>query len=274
MAKDVKFNIKLNIDGREHVVEVSTDLKEMTKKISEAKTNSDKLRDSLIKFNQIGQAFQSAMSGLQNISNVLQTYANANAVQIEAEAKLANNMRNTMNAREEDIQSIKDLCSEQQKLGVIGDEVQLAGAQELATYLSKKSSLEKLIPVMNDMVAQQYGFNATQESAATIATMLGKVMDGQTKALSRYGYTFTDAQEQILKFGDEEQRAATLADVISASVGGANAALAQTDAGKAKQVANAFGDIKENVGKALVPLQYTLQKITSGVTVFLIAHVL
>jgi hypothetical protein len=75
----------------------------MAKKISEAKTNSDKLRDSLIKFNQIGQAFQSAMSGLQNISNVLQIYANANAVQIEAEAKLANNMRNTMNAREADI---------------------------------------------------------------------------------------------------------------------------------------------------------------------------
>jgi hypothetical protein len=162
MAKDVKFNIKLNIDGREHVVEVSTDLKEMSKKISEAKTNSDKLRDSLIKFNQIGQAFQSAMSGLRDISNVLQAYANANAVQIEAETKLANNMRNTMNAREEDIQSIKDLCSEQQKLGVIGDEVQLAGAQELATYLSKKSSLEKLIPVMNDMIAQQYGFNATR----------------------------------------------------------------------------------------------------------------
>jgi hypothetical protein len=43
------------------------------------------------------------MSGLQNISNVLQIYANANAVQIEAEAKLANNMRNTMNAREADI---------------------------------------------------------------------------------------------------------------------------------------------------------------------------
>jgi hypothetical protein len=42
-------------------------------------------------------------------------------------------MRNTMGAREEDIQSIKDLCSEQQKLGVIGDEVQLAGAQKLAT---------------------------------------------------------------------------------------------------------------------------------------------
>lgn len=65
-------------------------------------------------------------------------------------------MRNTMDAREEDIQSIKDLCSAQQELGIIGDEVQLAGAQELATYLSQKESLEQLIPVMNDIVAQQY----------------------------------------------------------------------------------------------------------------------
>lgn len=105
-------------------------------------------------------------------------------------------MRNTMDAREADIQSIKDLCSAQQELGVIGDEVQLAGAQELATYLSEKQSLEQLIPVMNDMLAQQYGLNASQENAAQIATMLGKVMDGQTGALSRYGYKFDEAQEK------------------------------------------------------------------------------
>jgi len=37
--------------------------------------------------------------------------------------------------------------------------------------------------------------------------MLGKVMKGQTSALSRYGYAFTKAQEQILKFGTEIERA-------------------------------------------------------------------
>ncbi len=38
--------------------------------------------------------------------------------------------------------------------------------------------------------------------------MLGKVMDGQTGALSRYGYSFDAIQEQILKYGTEAQRAA------------------------------------------------------------------
>jgi len=171
--------------------------------------------------------------------------------QAEAEAKLAQVMRNTMGASNDEIKSIKEMTAAQQELGVIGDEVQLAGAQELATYLEKSSTLKKLIPVMNDMVAQQYGFSASAESAANIATMLGKVMDGQTGALSRYGYKFDEAQEQILKFGTEEERAATLAEVVGASVGGMNEALAQTPTGRLQQLSNTLGDIKEQFGAAV-----------------------
>ncbi|MBR4926423.1 MAG: hypothetical protein IKZ61_11875 [Prevotella sp.] len=261
MAKDVKFNIKISIDGKEHIVTASTNVKRLAQEMEIAQTETTKFRDALLKINQVGQAFQNAFSGLQQIIGVMRTYTAASAVQEEAEAKLANNMRNTMGAREEDIQSIKDLCAAQQQLGVIGDEVQLAGAQELATYLEKKSSLEMLIPVMNDMVAQQYGLNATQESAANIATMLGKVMEGQVGALSRYGYKFDEAQEQILKFGTEEQRVAVLSEVVESAVGGMNEALAQTDAGKAKQAANDIGDLKEQVGALIAPYETLIVQI-------------
>ena len=169
--------------------------------------------------------------------------------QAEAESKLAQVMRNTMGARQEDIDSISRLASEQQRLGVIGDEVQLAGAQELGTYLTKAKNLRMLLPVMNDMVAQQYGYNATQESAVNIATMMGKVMDGQVGALSRYGYKFDEAQEKILKFGTEEQRAATLADVVSQSVGGVNEALSKTPTGSLVQYQNNLSDLQEDFGK-------------------------
>ncbi len=261
MAKDVKFNIKLTIDGKEQIVTASTNVKKFAEELEIARTESTKLRDDLLKVTQVTTSFQNAMSGLQQLTGQMQTYTAANAQQAEAEAKLANNMRNTMGARDEDIQSIKDLCAAQQRLGVIGDEVQLSGAQELATYLEKKSSLEKLIPVMNDMLAQQYGLNATQESAASIATMLGKVMNGQVSALSRYGYTFDEAQAQILKFGTEEQRAAVLAEVVESSVGGMNAELAKTDAGRAKQAANDFGDLKEQIGAVIAPLESAIIKV-------------
>ena len=258
MAKDVKFNIRLTIDGKEQIVTASTNVKQFAQELEIARTESTKLRDDLLKITQVGASFQNALTGVQQLIGLMRTFTAANTTQVEAETKLANNMRNTMAAREEEIQSIKDLCAAQQQLGVIGDEVQLAGAQELATYLEKKTSLEKLIPVMNDMLAQQYGLNATSEAAAQIATMLGKVMDGQTGALSRYGYKFDEAQEQILKFGTEEQRAAVLAEVVSSAVGGMNEELAKTDAGKAKQMANAIGDIKEQVGALFKSVEPTI----------------
>lgn len=172
-------------------------------------------------------------------------------IQAEGEAKLTQVMRNTIGATNDEIKSVKELLSVQQEQGVIGDEVQLAGAQELATYVSMTSTLKKLIPVMNDMVAQQYGLSATGENATNIATMLGKVLSGQTSGLSRYGYYFTWAQEAILKYGTEAQRAATLAEVVEQSVGGMNAALAATESGRLKQVSNTLGDIKEGFGQAV-----------------------
>lgn len=193
-------------------------------------------------------AFAALRSGIGKLNEFAAQSRELYNAQAEAETKLAAVMRNTMGARTSEINSIKALASEQQRLGVIGDEVQLAGAQELGTYLTKADNLKKLMPVMNDMVAQQYGLNATQEQATTIATMMGKVMDGQVGALSRYGYKFDEAQEAILKFGTEEERAATLADVVSASVGGVNATLAQTPEGALKQYENNLGDLQERFG--------------------------
>ena len=174
--------------------------------------------------------------------------------QAEAQAKLAQVMRNTMGASADEVKSIKALCDAQQKLGVIAGDVQMAGAQELATYLEQTSTLKKLIPVMNDMAAQQYGFNVTAESTASIATMLGKVMNGQVNALSRYGYKFDEAQEKILKFGNEEQRAAVLAQVVEQSVGGMNQALANTPTGRLKQLKNTMEDIKAQFGQAVTAI--------------------
>ena len=168
----------------------------------------------------------------------------------EAQAKLAQVMRNTMGASGKEVAEIQALADAQQKLGVISADTQIAAAQELATYLQMPSSLKTLMPVLNDMAAQQFGLNATAEQTTTIATMLGKVMEGQTGALSRYGYSFTEAQEAILKYGDEAERAAVLSDVVSQSVGGMNAALASTPSGRLKQVSNTLDDIKAQFGQA------------------------
>ena len=248
---DNTVRLKIKIDDDFKTVEANAD--DLREAIGQVVDEAGKVNSSLINSNQIAQAFEQVSASVQALQSVMHDLTDAYAVQSAAEARLEQVMRNTMDATDDEIKSIKDLASAQQQLGIVGDEVQLSGAQELATYLSKKESLESLIPVMNDMIAQQYGYNATTESAVTIATMMGKVLDGQTGALSRYGYTFTEAQEQILKFGTEEERAATLAEVVEQSVGGMNEAMASTPYGRIVQANNVFGDLKETIGQIVAP---------------------
>lgn len=171
----------------------------------------------------------------------------------EQEGKLAKVMQNTMSARDADIQSIVDLTDAQERLGVVSGEAQTAGAQELATYLTYTETLKKLIPTLNDMAAQQLGIGAAAESVVPIATMLGKVMNGQVSALSRYGYTFDLAQERILMYGTEAERAAVLVDVVSESVGGMNEALGGTLQGSLEQLNGTLGKSSEMLGAAFAP---------------------
>ena len=189
-----------------------------------------------------------AAFALGRIKAMVQEWQSLYRTQLESEIKISVTMRNATNATMEQIQAVKDLASHYQQLGIIGDEVQLAGMQELATYVSEVESVKKLMPVLNDMVAQQYGYDATGGSAVGIATMLGKVMNGSTTALSRYGYDFTEAQGNIIKYGTEAEKVATVTEVIEASVANMNEALAQTPTGKMKQLSNNFGDMKEALG--------------------------
>ena len=254
----VKFTINLNGNAYQGFVNMGNAAESLTKKVGV-------LKSTIMNWGNIGLGASGLINVFEKITAKAEDFVTANNLQQEAETKLAQVMRNTMGATIDQIQSIKDLAATQQQLGVIGDEVQLGGAQELATYLSKTESLQKLMPVMNDMLAQQYGLNASQEQAVQIASMMGKVMEGQVGALSRYGYRFDEAQEKILKFGTEEQKVATLADVITQSVGGMNEALANTPEGKMKQASNRIGDIKERIGRIIVDLRVKLLPVLEKV---------
>lgn len=201
---------------------------------------------------QLYVGLRSAVSGLQG---VLGSYAEAYSNAAVASKKLEVVMRQRMDATDEDIKSIKAVTTAQKELGIIGGSVQNAGAQQVSTFLTQASTLRTLIPAMNNLLAQQKGVNATQEDAVSIGNLMGKAMQGQTSALRRVGITFTEAEEQILKYGTESERAATLAKVITNNVGEMNAKLAQTDAGKMKQLQNYIGGIKAKIGSIVVGLQ-------------------
>lgn len=255
MDNEVKFSVKILMDGQEKFVQATTNSKDLGAAIDKVSANSMKLNDQLLNTNQRVAAFQNLYDGARQLVGVTQELTNKYAQAEVANAKLVTIMRQRMGAQAEDVASVKSVIAAQKELGVISGTVQVAGAQQMATFLNQKSSLETLIPAMNNLVAQQDGLNATQEDATSIGNMMGKAMQGQADVLQRVGVTFTEAQKQVLQYGTEEQRAATLAQVIKDNVGDMNHTLAQTDAGQAKKTSMWFDSLRVSVGAAMSSIQ-------------------
>lgn len=79
MSKDVKFNIRLTIDGKEQIVTASTNVKKFAEELEIARTESTKLRDDLLKITQVGASFQNVITGIQQLTGIMRTYTVANA---------------------------------------------------------------------------------------------------------------------------------------------------------------------------------------------------
>ena len=246
MAKEVSFLVKIHDDGG--AKRVTANAEEMGRVIRSVQNEAERLKRDVLTWSEAAQAVGVLQNAIGELQGVFKDLTEAYQVQLVAETQLETIMRQRMNSTDEEIQHIKNLCSAQQELGVIGDEVQLSGAQQMATFLKQKESLDVLIPAMNNLIAQQNGLNATNQDAVGIGNMMGKAMQGQTAVLQRVGITFDEAQAHVLQYGTESERAAMLAEVITANVGNMNAELAKTDAGKQKQLENTLGDIKEKLG--------------------------
>lgn len=243
----ISISFKLE-DGDKGFKRLTLDAEGLRKVMQSTVTEAEVLNKKVVNFAALSTGIDSLGKSLNDACNVLKGLTEEYAAAEIAETKLTTVMQQRMGATEAEIQSIKDLAEAQQKLGVIEDDVQLSGAQQIATFLKEKESLETLLPAMNNLLAQQKGLNATAQDAVTVGNLMGKVMQGQTSALTRVGITFTEAEEKVLKFGDEQERAAMLAQVITNNVGEMNAELAKTDAGQLKQLETSIGDIKESIG--------------------------
>lgn len=243
----ISITFKLDGDGNgfKTLAQDANGLKQaITATLSEAK----QLKGNVINFAALATGIDAAQRSFGQLQSLMGDLSKSYQQQEIAETQLTTVMRQRMGATDEEIDSIKQLASEQQKLGVVGDEVQLAGAQQVATFLKEKSSIDTLLPAMNNLLAQQHGVNSTTNDAVSVANLMGKAMQGQVSALTRVGITFSEAEAQVLKYGTESERAAVLAQVITNNVGDMNAQLAATDSGRQAQLANKLGDIKEQLG--------------------------
>lgn len=200
-----------------------------------------------------GSALGQLAIGYFTISGLVGQYnkaVEASNYQIEQEAKLYNTLR-AQNFRDEQIKSIIDLTGSLQSLGVVGDEVTIAGAQQLATYRLQEDSIKKLLPTMQDLLVKQKGLNGTGQDMEGIANLFAKSMNGQTMALKRSGIILSEREEQLLKVGTEEQKVALLTEAVRRSIGEQNKEMLKTPEGKITSAKNRIGDLYEVWGMSV-----------------------
>lgn len=172
---------------------------------------------------------------------------------LKADKLLEANLKRTNNYSIDRINSLKDEAGALQDLGVIGDDVIVAGAGQLAMYKLSHDQIKKTMPILSDMVAKEKGFNATQEDSIAMADAIGKALDGKTKGLLKYGVQLTKAEEKVFKTMKAEKRLDFIVKKVNKSIGGTNKALRETDEGKIISAQGAFGDMQAEVGKKLMP---------------------
>ena len=259
--EELKIIISAETAGiKEDIKQVQNEMEQLGNR---SKKTGEQL-DSVFQVAKIGVYIAAIKTAASAVNSLLEGYFN----QIQQETKLTTIMQQRMNATDAQINKVKELTEELELQGVVEADVLLAGAQQAATFLREAQSVNTLIPAMANLLAQQKGVNATSQDAVNIGNMIGKVLQGQTGALTRVGITFDETQEKILQFGTEEEKVAALAEIITDNVGEMNVALTETPEGQLKQVRQEMDRMKDTIAEALTPsvieLMQTVGKLVTS----------
>ena len=173
--------------------------------------------------------------------------------QEKAEARLESIAKKVTRATDEQIESLKKLAAETQKLSTFGDEVLITGQSQLLSFGLQADQVEQLTGSLADLLAANKGITATSDDAIGAANLLGKAFSGQAGALSRVGILLDDASAEVLKNGSAAQKTAELVKIMDANYGGLAETLSQTTAGQLQQAKNAIGDVGEVIGRIFLP---------------------
>lgn len=176
MAKEIKFNIKLTVDGKEQVVTATSDLNEMQKSISRIRSAASDMRDALISFNQGFEVLRNVSSTFNDLTEESRSFG------------AAMNAANTMAGKNgEDFAKLKD---------------QVAGLAK-AVPVAREELANGLYQVISNSVPEDNWIKFLQKSArASVGGIadLGETVKVTSTVIKNYGLSWDaagDIQDKI-----------------------------------------------------------------------------
>lgn len=177
------------------------------------------------------------------------------------QAQLAAVLSSTGNAAGFTAKQINDMAGRMSDLSAIDDDVILGAQNMLLTFTQLKGqAFEGATQAVLDMsTAMAGGGVPSMEQLRATALQVGKALNDPAKGLTmltRAGVTFTDQQEKqintMIKAGNTMGAQKLMLDELTKEFGGSAALAALTYEGRMAKLSNAVGDVKKNIGLAII----------------------
>ncbi len=134
-----------------------------------------------------------------------------------------------------------------QKKVAFDDEAFASGEALLASFKLTGAQITQLMPLVADLAAR------TGNDIPTASRLVGMALLGNTRGLKQVGIEFK-------RTGDTTRDFNSILGLLQGKVGGVAEALGKTAAGQAKIASNQFMELKETLGKSLLPVMLDVAK--------------
>ena len=176
---------------------------------------------------------------------------------IRLEQQLANVMANRGATYEEFIRLQRISAQIQADTSdMISGTTMMGAANEFARHMGDLDAIEVMMNSLADFAAGAGNiFGATAEDMAAYAEYFTQAMAGNYRMLERRaGIYLTEIQKEVIKYGDDMERALMISDIVSASWEGLAEQMAATPEGMMVGMQNTFNDIRSSIGAQLLPV--------------------
>lgn len=209
-----------------------------------------------------------AVQAIKGISDFADKAEEAYKTQWKAEKSINDALYSNMTARgssqkeiDNQVKSYKDLASQLQQIGVIGDEVTLGGMGLMTQMGLEPDKVKELTPLLQDLAVKQYGLNVSSEQFAQTSQSVAQMVNMGKLTLSNYGIEVTDTERKQFKAMNQTQRYEFVMRKLKNTVAGTNEAMAKTSSGKITQMNNEIGDAEEKIGQLVNTIKGDLASV-------------
>ncbi len=245
MAKENNVNIKIKADSKEAesgIDKVKGKLDSFSKTLGKTKTAN--LVTSVVG---LGKVFTAVTAGIKKAASAIKDLNDTALVQIKAEKQLESASRNNPFLNAQNVKQLKNFASELQNIGTIGDEELLPLMAQLAAAGRTQAEIQDIM-------------SAALDVSASGAMSMESAVRNLNKTFSGLSGELGESIPQIKSLTKEQLQNGEAVKIIADQYKGMAAETARAT-GSGQQLANAIGDLKEQLGMGFTAIIAPIQRL-------------